>query len=204
MSLLSDRRETAGRTAVCRPAADGPYTSGVPPKPPQALLDLKAKIPNPLQREPDPSGRRSISVSRRIDAPATRIFAILANPRRHPDIDGSGTVVAIRPGAPTRLGLGVQFGADMRRGASYRIVNTVKEFEEGRRIAWAHKAGHRWRYVLEPLDDGGTLVTETFDWSTAVAPRVIERLGYPERNRPGMEATLARLEELVLSENAEG
>lgn len=184
------------------------YTAGVPPKPPKALLDLQTKIQeaiqarNPMQRQPDPTGRRSISVSRRIDAPAARIFALLADPRRHPDFDGSGTVTRLRPGAPTRLGPGVQFGVEMNRGVSYRVVNTVKEFDEGRRIAWAHRGGHRWRFSLERLDDGGTLVTETFDWSTAVAPAAIEKLGFPEKNRPGMEATLARIEQIVTSDTA--
>jgi uncharacterized protein YndB with AHSA1/START domain len=170
----------------------------VPPKPPQALLDLKAKLPDPFHRAPDPTGRRSISVSRRIAAPPARIFALLADPRRHPDFDGSETVIALRPGAPTRLGPGVQFAMDMRRGTRYRVVNTVMEFDEGRQIAWAHRAGHRWRFRLEPLDDGAaTMLTETFDWSTAVVPALIERLGFPERNRPGMEATLARIDQLV-------
>jgi hypothetical protein len=31
----------------------------------------------------------SVQVSRRIEAPADRIFDILANPRRHSDLDGS-------------------------------------------------------------------------------------------------------------------
>jgi hypothetical protein len=31
-------------------------------------------------------------------------------------------------------------------GASYKITNTVVEFEEGERIAWRHLSGHRWRY----------------------------------------------------------
>ena len=45
-------------------------------------------------------------------------------------------------------------------------------------IAWQHFGRHRWRYTLEPVD-GGTRVTETFDWSTALAPWFIEKIGYP-------------------------
>ena len=33
---------------------------------------------------------KKVEVSRRIEAPATRIFKILANPHRHLDFDGSG------------------------------------------------------------------------------------------------------------------
>ena len=36
------------------------------------------------------SAYQPVSVSRRIEAPAARIFAVLADPRRHLEIDGSG------------------------------------------------------------------------------------------------------------------
>ena len=138
-----------------------------------------------------------VAVSRTIAAPARQIFAVLIDPRQHPLIDGSGRVLAVRPGTPSRLGPGVRFSAEMKWGVPYRVTNTVVEFEEGRRIAWAHFARHRWRWELEPVGEGSTLVTETFDWSTSLAPSLIERLGYPEKNLPGMEASLLRLESLV-------
>jgi uncharacterized protein YndB with AHSA1/START domain len=37
-------------------------------------------------------------VSRRIDAPAAEIFQVLADPARHRDIDGSGTLREAAPG----------------------------------------------------------------------------------------------------------
>ncbi len=70
------------------------------------------------------------------------------------------------------------------------------EFEENRLIAWAHFGGHRWRYELEPIDEG-TRVTETFDWSTAKAPKFIELMGYPKKHPANMEKTLERLESHV-------
>ena len=65
-------------------------------------------------------------------------------------------------------------------GFPYKIRNTVVEFEEGRRIAWRHFGGHRWRYVLEPRGEG-THVTESFDYSMYALPRrlLIEGLGFP-------------------------
>jgi hypothetical protein len=81
----------------------------------------------------------------------------------------------------------------MRLGLPYTILNTVVEFEEARLIAWRHFSGHRWRWQLADLGDGRTEVTETFDWSTARSPRVIELLGFPARNRRGIEVTLDRL-----------
>lgn len=132
-----------------------------------------------------------------MDAPAGRIFDLLADPANHPMIDGSGSVRASRSTGPRRLELGSRFGMDMRLGLPYGIRNTVVEYEPGRLIAWRHFNGHRWRWQLADLGDGRTEVTETFDWSTARAPKVLELLGFPARNRRGIEATLDRLADVV-------
>jgi uncharacterized protein YndB with AHSA1/START domain len=140
---------------------------------------------------------RQVSMSKVIAAPPDKIFAILTDPSKHPLIDGSGSVRHVRPGTTTRLGPGSRFSMDMRMGLPYRVTNTVVEFDEGRLIAWRHMGGHRWRWQLEPDGDAATKVTETFDWSTSKSPLVIERVGFPERNRAGIAATLDRLEDLV-------
>lgn len=134
-----------------------------------------------------------ISHSRVVPAPASAIFDLLADPTRHTDIDGSGTVKGAR-GNPERLALGSTFGMTMRLGVPYPITNTVVEFDEDRRIAWRHFAGHRWRYLLEPIDDEHTQVTEQFDLSR-VEDRlpVYERLGFMQRNDAAISATLDRL-----------
>ncbi len=80
-------------------------------------------------------------------------------------------------------------------GASYKIENTVVEFEEGRRIAWRHFNGHVWRYTFEPVD-GGTKVTEQWD-ATKVWNKLFLRIaGFPKRNRAGIQGTLKRLAEV--------
>lgn len=142
--------------------------------------------------------QQSISVSRVIAAPPGAIFEILAHPARHGEFDGSGMVQRVR-GTDTRVELGSKFAMDMKLGPlPYRISSTVVEFEEERLIAWAHVGRHRWRYELQPVDGGSaTKVTETFDWSTARSPKLIELVGYPKRHRPNIEATLERLAELV-------
>lgn len=141
---------------------------------------------------------RVVSVSRVIDATPEAIFDVLADPARHGDIDGSGMVQNVR-GESKRLALGSSFGMDMKLGPlPYRISNEVVEFEENRLIAWAHFGGHRWRYELEPVD-GGTKVTESFDWSTAKVPKAIELMGYPKKHPANMTATLDRLAALLES-----
>lgn len=135
---------------------------------------------------------RSVSRSVVVPAPPAQVFDLLADPRRHADIDGSGTVRGQVRG-PARLSPGARFGMRMRLGVPYVITSTVVEFEPDRRIAWRHLGHHVWRYELEPVD-GGTRVTETFDWGPARAPRVLELLRIPARNTRGIEGTLARLQ----------
>lgn len=131
-----------------------------------------------------------------VDAPPSAVFEVLADPRQHGQFDGSGTVrSAIR--GPERLSLGDRFGMSMRLGVPYTISNEVVEFEQDRRIAWRHFGHHRWRYELEPVGEGSTKVTETFDWTTSRAPKVIELLGFPSSNARGIEATLPRLKAYV-------
>lgn len=143
---------------------------------------------------------QQVSVSRVIKASPEVIFDVLADPARHAEIDGSGMVQKLR-GDGVRLGLGSKFGMDMKFGPMpYRVSSTVVEFEENRLIAWAHFGKHRWRYELAPTEVDGepaTEVTETFDWSTAVIPKMIELAGYPKRHPASMEATLERLAEVV-------
>src|SRR3954449_13382080 len=88
---------------------------------------------------------RSVSDSTVVNASPKEVFDLLANPRNHPEIDGSGTVRAAMRG-PSRLSLGAHFGMRMHLGAPYLIRNTVVEFEENRRLAWRHIGRHIWRY----------------------------------------------------------
>ncbi|MFC7326547.1 SRPBCC family protein [Marinactinospora rubrisoli] len=130
-----------------------------------------------------------------IEAPAEQIFDVLATPGRHPLFDGSGSVRGVVAG-PERLSLGATFGMNMRVGLPYRMTNRVVEFEEGRLITWRHLGAHRWRWELEPQPDGGTLVTETFDYSYA-GTLLYQLAGAPARNARAIEQTLPRLKRLV-------
>jgi uncharacterized protein YndB with AHSA1/START domain len=142
------------------------------------------------------SSPRSISVSKLIHAPASRIFDLLADPHQHVLLDGSGSVSSVKS-APKRLALGSTFSMHMKLGLGYVTRNRVVEFEEDRRIAWHHFALFIWRYDLKEVE-GGTIVTETFNYERPWA-FVIIAMGFPERNRAAMESTLQRLETAVTS-----
>lgn len=139
-----------------------------------------------------------VSESITVDAPPDVVFAILADPRQHSRIDGSGSVGSV-VSAPERLtATGQTFTVRMKLfGVPYVIRNRVVEFEAGRQIAWRHFTANRWRYQLVPTADGGTTVTETFDTTRAdgLTDALVRAARFPERNRAGILGTLQRLKD---------
>lgn len=159
---------------------------------------------------------KPVTVSRRIEAPAHEIFRLLANPRRHLDLDGSGM---LRGAATDAMITGVgdvfvmrMYFADL---GHYEMNNHVVEFEPDRRIGWEPAAGrghpdrgdgeetdarwgHRWSFELTQDGPDATVVTEIYDCSRA-----------PEHARVSMDdgkvwmadmaATLERLDVICTS-----
>jgi uncharacterized protein YndB with AHSA1/START domain len=146
------------------------------------------------------------SVERVIPASPEAIFAVISDPARHHEIDGSGTVRHAK-NVPPRLELGAKFGMSMKLGVPYSTSNTVIEFEPNRRLAWQTwfpfpgvpklAGGRIWRYELEPVD-GGTLVRESWD----ISQERIKLMVQPARKKTieAMTATLERLESVVTSQ----
>jgi hypothetical protein len=133
------------------------------------------------------------------------VFAILAAPRQHSRIDGSGSVQSVLRGPERITAKGDRFVVRMKLfGVPYVIVNRIVEFEPDRLIAWRHFGAHRWRYELAPTDDGGTRVTETWDATryTSAVFAGLRALGFPERNRAGISGTLVRLREAAEADQA--
>ena len=107
--------------------------------------------------------KRLFTAGRVVPAAPEEIFALLADPARHVEIDGSGTVQRLVAGRGP-MQLGSRFTMAMKAfGVPYRITSKVVEYEENRRIAWCHLVRNLWRYELEPAE-GGTLVTESADY----------------------------------------
>jgi hypothetical protein len=138
-------------------------------------------------------------VARRIlvKAPAAELFAIVADPHRHPELDGSGTVRDVAIKGPHHLAAGDKFTVGMKQfGVPYKITSTVTEAQEGRVIEWQHPLGHKWRWELvqaTPGDDTVTEVTETFDYGSVKVPLMITALGYDKKNAEGITKTLQQL-----------
>ena len=161
-------------------------------------------------------GPTSVSVVRILAAPRQRLFDLVADPAAHPRIDGSGTLRGVLRG-PARLGPGARFGMGMRMGLPHRVTNRVVEFEEGRRIAWAHLSGNVWRWEFADApaggtdagadgdadgdaSAGGTEVRETFEWGRSRAPWAMRR--FAARNAAVMARSIERLGALATGRDA--
>ncbi len=72
---------------------------------------------------------RKVRRSTVVAATPKQVFDLLADPRRHAEFDGSGSVKDAVSGPP-RLALGSKFGMNMKLGLPYRISNEVVEFDE--------------------------------------------------------------------------
>ncbi len=145
-----------------------------------------------------PDAPHQVSETRVIAAPRQQLFDLVAEPSMHPRIDGSGTVRDQPEGGPARLGPGVRFGMSMRMGLPYRTSNTVVEFEEGRLVGWAHFSRAVWRWEFRDVE-GGTEVTETFDWSGARVRAFMRR--FAPGNKVSMRRSLERLEQIALADD---
>lgn len=140
------------------------------------------------------TGARRVSRRVQVSAPAAEIFALLADPRRHPEVDGSGTVRDTAVTGPSRLSEGARFGVGMKQyGVPYKITSTVTAFADDALIEWQHPLGHRWRWELQEDEPGTTTVTETFDYNDAKSPKLLELLGQPAKNAQGITSTLQAL-----------
>ncbi|MGZ4576211.1 MAG: SRPBCC family protein [Mycobacterium sp.] len=143
------------------------------------------------------AGPRQVSRSVEVAAPAAELFALAADPRRHHELDGSGTVRG-NIEAPAKLAVGSKFSTKMKMyGLPYRITSTVTALKPNEVVEWRHPVGHRWRWEFEPLSPTLTRVTETFDYRDAGAVKnrlkYYERIGARKANATGIESTLAGL-----------
>lgn len=143
------------------------------------------------------TGSFTISYRVRVGAETDQLWLLAANPHRHHELDGGGSLSANVTG-PEQLTQGDTFNIWMRRfGLPYTLKMTVVTSEREREIAWQHPGGHIWRWTFEPADDGGTWVTETFDY-TQVKPLMIRAynwLGIFPDNAKNMRASLQQLQD---------
>lgn len=151
---------------------------------------------------------RKIQASLVIAAPQDAIFALLADPNRHTDLDGAGMLRGVEGDSAPIGGMGQVFTMNMHQDdlGDYRMVNTVTAFQPSSRIGWApavdpscelaaklgdmDASGHTYTYDLREVE-GGTEVTQTYEWMSVRDEEFLKL--FPRVSQDQLEGTLAKI-----------
>lgn len=150
-------------------------------------------------------GDNVVAFSAEVAASAQEIFALVSDPHRHHEIDGSGTVQSQASG-PDQLKTGDRFSVRMRVfGVPYTLplrvllAQSPTELQPGV-LEWVQPTGHRWRWEMVPCETGPerTLVTESYDARAQLrfVRAALTASKVYARNARGIEASLSRLQRL--------
>ena len=142
-----------------------------------------------------------ISATRTIDAANEDIFAVLSNPERHAEIDGSDMVVS--DDKTDRItAVGQVFTMNMhwdKMGGDYKTDNHVVGYDENKLLAWTtapsgqEPDGWEWVWELTPQGSDSTEVTITYDWSSVTDKDVLKQVSFPVVSEEDLESSLANL-----------
>ena len=119
-----------------------------------------------------------MSASREIAAAPDVLFELIVDPAQQPRWDGNGNLTEAAAGQRVHA-VGDVFRMMVHSGTVRE--NHIVEFEEGRRIAWLpseegkQPPGHLWRWEIEPLGDGRSKVTHTYDWTNLTEEKRLVR-----------------------------
>ena len=151
-----------------------------------------------------------VTASTTIEAAPAAVFAVLADPSTHADIDGTGWVRgSLQSDRITAAGQVFRMAMfhENHPDKDYDMANRVEVFDEPRAIAWqpgqeATETGELsfggwiWRYDLEATGASQTTVTLTYDWS-AVPPDIREYIEFPPFPMSHLDGSLQHLADLA-------
>jgi Polyketide cyclase / dehydrase and lipid transport len=152
-----------------------------------------------------------VSATRRIAAPASALFEIVSRPSGQVAIDGSGMLDSA-PDDRVLTQVGETFDMDMDREPlgdipnlkKYQVRNTVTRITPDRLIEWTigfgdHPPfGHVYGWLLDPVTEAETDVTNYCDWSQA-SEEMRSGVTWPVVPVAMLEKSVANLERLATS-----
>jgi hypothetical protein len=146
-----------------------------------------------------------IRVAGVVAAPAARIFALLADPGRHRELDASGTIRQAETTGPlTAVGDTFTMAMHNDMNGDYIVENHVVVHEVDRALGWApgmpgqRPLGQRYVWRLTSVDAGHTEVTQTYDWSAITHPPALAHL--PVRSADELTESIRLLDKAVTAE----
>ena len=121
-----------------------------------------------------------VTATRRIAAPARQLFQIVSSPSGQVAIDGSGMLEGAPDDRPLTQ-VGETFDMDMDREPlgdipnlkKYQVRNTVTQIIPDHLVEWtigfgdSPPFGHVYGWLLDPVNESETDVTNYCDWSNA-------------------------------------
>ncbi len=146
-------------------------------------------------------------LSRQIEAPAEKIFAVLTDPQGHVLIDASGMLQSAEGDRVAAVGdtfvvhMDRESLGDLPMG-KYTVTIVITGYEPDVLIEWTVTGtrnppiNQRYGYRLEPSGTG-TRVTSYYDWSQ-IEPRYRDMISFPVISEPTLKATLG-----ILARNVE-
>ena len=142
------------------------------------------------------------SVRAQIAAPPERLWAIVADPTRHPELAGSGEPLETRLLTEGPLKVGSKFESRQKAwGMKYSSTSEVTTYDEPRLLRWTLPSNADWAFRFEPVN-GGTRVTHAYRFNMNM-PGVLRLLFTPllnlrnGQNTRGMVGTLRNLARLA-------
>lgn len=139
------------------------------------------------------TGHGQISRTAVVEAPIEELHAIIVNPHRHGELDGSGMVGTVVEGAD-RMQVGEPFKVNMKMfGVIPYKITSIPIRVEPNVVEWQSGPSKVvWRWELEELSPNQTRVTETWDTRNARVPMMEKLMGGPTAK--GIEQSLKNLQ----------
>ncbi|MFW0110076.1 polyketide cyclase [Rothia sp. P13129] len=133
-----------------------------------------------------------------LNADIHKLYAFIANPAKHCELDGGGSVQKLLSQQTPELKTGDRFTEKMFLLLPYRMTLTVTRAQKNQFMTWRHPAGHEWGWELIDHHNGSVTVRETFDarearWGRYSLHPIYKVLGMYSRNRKNIALSLAKL-----------
>ena len=117
-------------------------------------------------------------VTATVEDNAEEVFALLADPSRHQEFDGSGLVrTAVSDARLTEVGQVFQMRMHADSQGDYVTENHVRTLVPGAEISWMPTmngrapSGYWWGYDIRAIDDHSCEVGLSYDWTAITSER---------------------------------
>lgn len=126
-------------------------------------------------------------------ASAADVYALVANPARHAELDGGTTIRSLRKGEDAEFKVGDTFSENMVMGIPYTLTMEVTRAEKNKAVTWLHPGKHTWSWDITDNKDGTVTVRETFDARSSPLAKIYHWDGGFKNNRKNIALSLANL-----------